>query len=109
MKAITIILTSFAITTGVIKAAPALAETNAPATELNVSLVRTADLDLGSSAGQRKLDQRLAQAAREVSRDRIDADLEGKNDVRECREVTFAKARSQRDAILAEPDVQRSR
>ena len=59
MKAITIILTSFAITTGVIKAAPALAETNAPATELNVSLVRTADLDLGSSAGQRKLDQRL--------------------------------------------------
>jgi UrcA family protein len=101
MKALTIILTSFAITTGVIKAAPALAETAAPANELNVSLVRTADLDLGSSAGQRKLDQRLAHAVREVCGIASDADIEGKNDVRQCRDATFAKAKSQRSEVVA--------
>lgn len=101
MKAITIILTSFAITASVIKAAPALAETTAPASAVNVSLVRTADLDLGSSAGQRKLDQRLANAAREVCGTASDADLEGKNDVRQCRDETIAKAKGQRDAVLA--------
>ena len=100
MKAIHIILTAFAITTGVIKTAPALAESSAPATAINVSFVRTADLDLGSSAGQRKLDQRLANAAREVCGTASDADLEGKNDVRQCREMTLAKAKGQRDAVL---------
>ena len=101
MKAIHIILTSFAITTGVIKAAPALAETAAPASAVNVSLVRTADLDLGSSAGKRKLDQRLANAAREVCGVASDADLEGKNDVRKCRDETIARAKAQREAVLA--------
>jgi UrcA family protein len=99
MKAFTIILASFAITTGVIKAAPALAES--PASPINVSLVRTADLDLGSSAGQRKLDQRLAHAVREVCGTASDADIEGKNDVRQCRDETFAKAKSQRSEVLA--------
>ena len=74
MKAITIILTSFVLATGAIKAAPALAETSAP---LNVSHVAIADLDLGSSLGQRKLDYRLANAAREVCGTASDADLEG--------------------------------
>ena len=101
MKAIQIILTSFVIATGVIKAAPALAESNAPATVLNVALVRTADLDLGSSAGQRTLDRRLANAAREVCGTASDADIEGKNDVRQCRHVTLAKAKGQRDGALA--------
>ncbi|WP_309662222.1 UrcA family protein [Sphingomonas sp.] len=101
MKAIHIILTAFAITTGVIKAAPALAESSAPATAINVSFVRTADLDLGSSAGQRKLDQRLANAAREVCGIASDADLVGKNDIRQCRELTLVKAKGQRDAALA--------
>ena len=99
MKAITIILTSALITTGVIKAAPALAE--APASSINVSLVRTADLDLGSRDGQRKLDQRLANAAREVCGTASDVDVEGKNDVRKCRDEVLAKAKSQRDAVLA--------
>ena len=98
MKAITIILTAFAITTGVIKAAPALAQEPAA---MNVSLVRTADLDLGSSDGQRRLDQRLASAAREVCGTASDVDLEGKNQVRKCRDATLAKAISQRDAVLA--------
>jgi UrcA family protein len=98
MKAITIILTSFAIATGVIKAAPALAQEPAA---VNVSLVRTADLDLGSRDGQRKLDHRLANAAREVCGTASDADLEGKNDVRKCRDDTLASARGQRQAVLA--------
>ena len=98
MKAITIILTAFAITTGVIKAAPALAQEPAA---VNVSLVRTADLDLGSNAGQRKLDLRLANAAREVCGTASDSDLRGKNDVRQCRDETIAKAKGQRDAVLA--------
>ena len=101
MKAIHIILTTFAITTGVIKAAPALAETTAPASAVIVSVVRTADLDLGSSAGQRKLDLRLANAAREVCGTASDADIEGKNDVRQCREATLAKAKGQRNVVLA--------
>ncbi len=104
MKAITIILASFAIATGAIKAAPALAETTASASAVNVSVVRIADLDLGSSAGQRKLDRRLANAAREVCGTASDADIEGKNDVRKCRDETIANARGQRDAALAAAD-----
>lgn len=98
-KAIYIALASALITTAAIKAAPALAE--APASNVNVSLVRTADLDLGSSDGQRKLDQRLANAAREVCGTASDVDIEGKNDVRKCRDETLAKARGERDAVLA--------
>lgn len=98
MKAITIILASFAITTSAIKAAPALAETAAP---LNIRHVAIADLDLGSSEGQRKLDRRLVNAAREVCGTASDADLKGKNDVRKCRDVTLAKAKGQRDALFA--------
>ena len=101
MKAIHIVLTAFAITAGVIKAAPALAEPTSPATELNISLVRTTDLDLGSRDGQRKLDQRLANAARDVCGTASDADIEGKNDVHKCRSATLAQAKSQRDAVLA--------
>ena len=101
MKAIHIILTSFAITTAVIKAAPALAETAAPASAVNVSLVRTADLDLGSANGQRRLDQRLANAAREVCGTASDVDIEGKNDVRKCRDDTLAEAKGRREAVLA--------
>jgi UrcA family protein len=99
MKAITIILTSALITTGVIKAAPAFAQE--ATSQVNVSLVRTADLDLGSAAGQRKLDQRLAKAARDVCGAASDLDLEGQNAVRKCRAETFARAKSQRDAVLA--------
>lgn len=104
MKAITIILTSALITTGVIKAAPALAEAPGPASDINVSLVRTADLNLGSAEGQRKLDRRLVKAVREVCGIASDADVEGKNDVRKCRDETLAKARGQRDAVLAEAE-----
>ena len=66
-KAIQIALVSFAITAGLIKAAPALAEQ--PAGDTAVSIVRTADLDLASDSGRRQLDSRLANAVREVSGD----------------------------------------
>ena len=100
-KAIYIALASALITTAAIKSAPALAEAPASASNLNVSLVRTADLDLGNSDGQRRLDQRLANAAREVCGTASDVDLEGKNEVRKCRDDTLAKAKGQRDAVLA--------
>lgn len=98
-KAIYIALVSALITTGVIKAAPALAQE--PASNVSISLVRATDLDLGSRDGQRKLDQRLANAAREVCGTASDVDLRGKNDVRKCRDETLAKANGQRDAVLA--------
>jgi len=104
-NAITIVLASALITAAAIKAAPALAEVPAAPGELNVSLVRTADLDLGTSEGQRRLEQRLANAAREVCGTASDVDLEGKQAVRECREATLAKARAQRDAALAGRDI----
>ncbi len=98
-KAIQIVLVSALITTGVIKAAPALAQELT--SETNTSLVRTADLDLRSAEGQRKLDQRLANAAREVCGTASDVDVAGKNDVRKCRDETLARARGQREAIVA--------
>jgi UrcA family protein len=100
-NAIYIALASALITTAAIKAAPALAEAPGSPSQINVSLVRTADLDLGSSQGQRQLDQRLANAAREVCGTASDVDVEGKNEVRKCRDDTLAKANGQRDAVLA--------
>ena len=99
MTALKIILTSFVITAGIIKGAPALAQT-APA-DVNVSIVHTADLDLSSAVGKRQLHQRLAQAAREVCGTASDADLEGKNDVRACRANVRARTNAERDGLLA--------
>jgi UrcA family protein len=96
-NAFTIALTAALITTAAIKAAPAFAESPAPAT--NVSLVRTADLDLGSEAGRNTLDSRLVRAVRDVCGTASDADLEGQNAVRACREQTLAQARG-RGALL---------
>jgi UrcA family protein len=98
-NAFTIALASALITTAAIKAAPALAE--APVAQTNVSLVRTADLDLRSNAGRRLLDVRLGRAARQVCGTASDADLEGKNEVRQCRAEVLANARTARDAVLA--------
>lgn len=99
-KAFYIALVSAMITTGIIKAAPALAQEPVTA-ETNISVVRTIDLDLRSSEGQRTLDRRLARAAREVCGAASDVDVAGKNDVRKCRDETLAKARDQREAVLA--------
>ncbi|MGI8610707.1 MAG: UrcA family protein [Sphingomicrobium sp.] len=99
-KAIYIALASALITTVAIKAAPAIAQEPAAA-ETNISRVRTADLDLSSDAGRRKLERRLVNAAREVCGTASDADVEGKNAVRKCRGETLAKARAQGESALA--------
>ena len=99
MKAITIVLASALITAAALKVAPALAE---PARgEIAVSTVSTADLDLSTRSGLKALNQRLAFASREVCGVASDADLEGKNDIRKCRDETLARAQSRRDAVLA--------
>ena len=95
-----IALVSAVITAGALKAAPALAE--APTQEQTyVSYVKTSDLDLASESGQRALDRRLAQAAREVCGVPSDVDLVGQNKARECRSEAIAQASSERDALLA--------
>ena len=93
MTATKIILMSFVITAGLIKGAPTMAEPVAG--EVNVSIVDTADLDLSTNAGKRALDRRLTNAAREVCGSASDVDLEGKNEVRQCRADVLAKARAE--------------
>jgi UrcA family protein len=65
------------------------------------SIVQTADLDLASADGRRELDRRIVRAARDVCGTASDVDLEGKNDVRQCRAETIAAATSQREQLLA--------
>ncbi len=69
--------------------------------EMVTSIVATADLDLTTVDGQRALDRRIVRAAREVCGTASDADLAGKNDVRQCRAETIAKAGLQREQLLA--------
>ena len=87
-KPFLIILGSALATSAVIKAAPALAEPTQA-----VSVVRTADLNLSTKAGRAALDHRLVIAAGEVCGTASDADLAGKNAVRQCRTDVLAKAR----------------
>ena len=86
-----IALTAFVITVSVIKGAPALAQ---DVSSQNVSIVRTADLDLTSKAGRAQLDHRLVTAAYEVCGEASNVDLAGKNDIRACRADVLAKARA---------------
>jgi UrcA family protein len=94
-----IIFVAFLATAGVIKAVPALAEP--VPTNVNVSVVRTADLNLSTDAGRRQLDQRLVIAAREVCGATSDADLAGKNAVRACRKDVLAQARAKTGEVVA--------
>lgn len=87
---------SFLAAAAVIKGAPAVAEP-----VQNVSVVRTADLDLSSDNGRRALDQRLVIAAREVCGEASDVDLEGKNDVRACRAKVLSDARSKGEQLAS--------
>jgi UrcA family protein len=97
-QALKIILGSALVTAALIKGVPALAETP---THTNVSVVRTADLDLSSQSGQRQLDRRLVIAAGEVCGDASDVDLKGLNDARRCRAEVLAAARTKAESILA--------
>ncbi len=89
---------SFTLLLAVFLAAPALA-----APELSVPgrvIVRTADLDLASVAGQRLLDRRLAHAVIEVCGAASAADLAGSNTVRRCRVETLARVTSERERVV---------
>ena len=87
-----IIATAFLITAGIIKGAPAGAQTMPTQ---NVSVVHTADLDLSTAAGRNALDHRLVTAAYDVCGTASDADLAGKNKARACRTDVLAKARAE--------------
>jgi UrcA family protein len=99
VKAINIVIASALVTAAAIKAVPAFAEP-APS-NVNVSIVRTADLDLTKGAGQRALELRLVRAAQQVCGTASNADLEGRNEVRACHDEVLARAHAQRDEILA--------
>jgi len=99
MSALRIIIASALITTAAIKAAPAFADT--VNLDVNVSIVRTADLDLTSKAGQRALDHRLVQAANEVCGAAADVDLAGQNKVRACRQSVLADARAKGNQLAS--------
>lgn len=91
-ESLKIIAVSALVTAAAIKAVPALSE---PAPVQNVSVVRTADLDLATAGGRAALDHRLVVAAYEVCGTAADVDLAGQNQVRACRLDVLAKARSQ--------------
>ncbi|HEY8592972.1 MAG TPA: UrcA family protein [Sphingomicrobium sp.] len=97
-QALKIVAISALATAALLKGVPALAE---PVTELNVSVVRTADLDLNSEAGKRALDRRIANAAAEVCGSASDTDVAGKNDARQCLHDVIADARARSAALVA--------
>ena len=77
-------------------ATPALAERPAPSRVV----VSTADLDLTSADGQRRLDRRLAGAVVEACGTASDVDLAGSNAVRRCRVETSARIGTDRDRLV---------
>ncbi|OHD03911.1 MAG: UrcA family protein [Sphingopyxis sp. RIFCSPHIGHO2_01_FULL_65_24] len=77
---------------------PAFAQT-APANPTVV--VQHKDLDLRTERGARTLDRRIWRAVVEVCGTPSDFDLEGKNDVRECRRDTMRVASAQADLVVA--------
>jgi UrcA family protein len=76
---------------------PVLAQPAEPVT----SIVRTADLDLASEAGQRALDKRVARAIIEVCGVASPADLTGQNKVRDCRKEARSRFDAERDQRIA--------
>ena len=87
-----IIAVSALATAAVIRAVPAF---SAPAPVQNVSVVRTADLDLASASGRAALDHSLVIVAHDVCGTAADVDLAGQNQVRACRADVLARARAE--------------
>lgn len=82
-----------------VSAAPAVAETQASFQASTV--VHTADLDLTTASGQRRLDLRLRNAAAEVCGTASPSDLEGQNRARRCRKEAVASVAAERDQRIA--------
>lgn len=91
LTTLTLMLSAFAAT-------PALAQA-APSADTRV-VVRTADLDLGSAAGQRILDHRIAIAVVEACGETSSADLAGRNEIRRCRAETSASVAASRVRLV---------
>lgn len=96
-----IALAAALVTAAAIKGAPTFAEPAGAQPATLVSHVRTADLDLASTHGQRLLQKRLQRAAREVCGTPSDFDLVGQNDLRRCRSEAVARAAARDDARAA--------
>ncbi len=90
--------TSLILTLSAFAAAPALAQT-VPSAE-NRIVVRTADLNLGSAAGQRALDHRIAIAVVQACGETSVIDPAGKNEIRRCRAETSAQVAASRDRLV---------
>jgi len=101
------ILLSIAAAAAAFGAAPAPARDPAPA-PVEVQVVRYADLDLATSEGRSALDRRLALAVRDVCGSASDADLHGKNVVRQCLAQTARAVSERREAALASAAADRS-
>jgi UrcA family protein len=93
-----IIFVSALATGALIKAVPALAE---PVPAQNVSIVRTADLDLTGKAGREQLEHRLVIAAYDVCGGASDVDLAGKNEVRACRADVLKKVHATSEQLAS--------
>jgi UrcA family protein len=79
-------------------ATPALAQST-PLPESRI-VVRTADLDVSSAAGQRALDHRIAIAVVEACGETSNVDPAGKNAIRACRVETSARVAADRDRLV---------
>ena len=90
--------TSLILMLSAFAAAPTLAQT-APSAE-NRIVVSTADLDLGSSAGQRALDHRIAIAVVQACGETSVIDPAGKNAILRCRDETSAQVAANRDRLI---------
>lgn len=99
-QTVKIMLVSALAAAAVVKAVPALAEPGSG--DVNVTIVRTADLDLTSKAGQRALERRLAVAAAQVCGSASDADLSGRNQERTCVRAVLTDARARSADLVAE-------
>ncbi len=80
-------------------AQPAFAQ---PAPIPRTAVVAHADLDLATKKGARTLDRRIWRAVVAVCGTAPDYDLEGKNDVRECRRDTRAIASAEAQQVIAD-------
>jgi UrcA family protein len=82
---------------GIVTALPAFAEP----LSIETAVVKVADLDLSSAAGQRALEARINRAVIAVCGAASDVDLEGLNAVRACRAAKLVEARSAGEQRLA--------
>jgi UrcA family protein len=82
-------------------AQPAFAQP-APAPAPRTALVAHSDLDLATERGARTLDRRIWRAVVAVCGTAPDYDLEGKNEVRQCRRDTRVVASAEAEQVIAD-------